>query len=60
MWPFVLEVYGPDGYLLHHESLYEFLRRLYTPAWNPDEFRFEELDIIVNGQPLLPKAEGSA
>jgi hypothetical protein len=60
VWPFALEIYGPDGYLLHKESLYEFLRRMYIPAWNPDEFRFEELDITVNGLPLLPRATGNA
>ena len=53
-------MYGPDGYLLHRESLYEFLRRLYVPAWQPDEFRFEELNITVNDQPLLPEAKGHA
>ena len=56
----MIEIFGPDGYLLHCESLYEFLRRMYVPTWNPDEFRFEELGIVVNGSPLFPKAQGHA
>ena len=56
----MLSIYGPDGDLLHHESLYEFLRRMYVPMWNPDEFAFEELEIILNGRPLLPVPKGNA
>lgn len=56
----MLEIFGPDGYLLVRDSLYEFLRRTHVSEWTPDEFRFEELDITVNGQPLLPKAQGRA
>ena len=56
----MLEIYGPDGYLLVRDSLYDFLRRTYIPEWNPDEFRWEELDVMVNGRPLLPKAQGRA
>jgi hypothetical protein len=33
---------------------------MYVPAYMPDEFRFEELDITVNGQPLLPRSLGNA
>lgn len=56
----MLSIYGPDGDLLHHESLYEFLRRMYVPEWMPDEFRFEEMQILLNGAPLLPRSQGNA
>ena len=59
-WPFELKIYGPDGYLLHHCSLYEFLQSTYHAEWTPDEFRFEELSIVVDGSPLLPRAQGHA
>jgi hypothetical protein len=58
--PFVLQIYGPDGDLLHHESLYEFLRRIYVPVWHADEFRFEEMEFVLNGAPLLPRSQGNA
>lgn len=60
MLPFRLEIYGPDGYVLHRESLYEFLQRMYVPEFSPDEFRFEELEFILDGRPLLPRAQGNA
>jgi len=53
-------VRGPDGCLLHCEALYEFLRRLYAPMYTPDEFRFEELEISLDGQLLLPRSLGNA
>ena len=56
----MLEIRGPDGDVLHFSSLYDFLRSTYVREWNPDEFHFEELDISVNGLPLLPKPQGNA
>lgn len=56
----MLQIYGPDGDLLHHESLYEFLRRIYVPVWHADEFRFEEMEFVLNGAPLLPRSQGNA
>jgi hypothetical protein len=59
--PFALEIYGPGGYLLHRESLYDFLCGLYHGNWPcPPEYLFEELDILVNGMPLLPRTRGRA
>ena len=58
--PFWIEVRGPGGDLLHREALYEFLQRLYAPMYTPDEFRFEELEIRLDGQPLLPVPKGNA
>ena len=58
--PFMLEIRGPDGDILVFTSLYDFLRRMYVQEWTADEFRFEELQIEVNGAPLLPKSQGNA
>jgi hypothetical protein len=58
--PFVLEIRGPDGYLLTRESLYDHLRRTYVREWMPDEFRFDELEFFVDGSPVLPRAQGRA
>lgn len=56
----MLEIRGPDGDILVFTSLYDFLRRTYVQEWTADEFRFEELQIEVNGAPLLPKSQGNA
>ena len=58
--PFMLEIRGPDSDLLLFISLYDFLRRMYVQEWTADEYGFEELQIEVNGAPLLPKSQGSA
>jgi hypothetical protein len=53
-------VRGPDGDLLAFSSLYDFLERTYVREWTPDLYRFDELDITVNGTRLLPQAQGRA
>jgi hypothetical protein len=58
--PFVIEVRGADGDLLAFSSLYDFLERTYVREWTPDLYRFDELDITVNGARLLPQAQGRA
>ena len=56
----MLEIRGPDSDLLLFISLYDFLRRMYVQEWTADEYGFEELQIKVNGSPVLPQSQGNA
>ena len=58
--PFMLEIRGPKGDLLIFTSLYDFLKSMYVREWTPDEFHFEELHIVIDGAPLLPRSMGHA
>jgi hypothetical protein len=40
--------------------LYEFLAMLHTSTPTADEFSFTELQILIDGQELLPEAAGHA
>jgi hypothetical protein len=40
--------------------LYEFLASLHTRLPASDEYAFEDLEILLDGQPVLPGSRGNA
>ena len=48
------------GEFLTSMPLYEFLKTLHTQTPAADEFRFEDLLIVIDGEELLPTACGHA
>jgi hypothetical protein len=48
------------GLILIQMPLYEFLKALHTQTPAADEFAFEDLEIAVDGEPLLPTVQGHA
>lgn len=48
------------GEVLHSSPLYEFLGALHTRLPASDEYQFEELQILLDGEELLPEPCGHA
>jgi hypothetical protein len=49
-----------SGEVLHRMPLYEFLGALHTCTPAADEFAFKDLQILLDGEELLPAACGHA
>jgi hypothetical protein len=48
------------GEVLHRMPLYEFLAGLHTCTPAANEFRFDDLQILLDGEEVLPSACGHA
>ena len=48
------------GEVLHRMPLYEFLGALHTCTPAADEFKFDDLQILLDGEEILPSACGHA
>jgi hypothetical protein len=48
------------GLTLLQMPLYDFLKALHTATPAADEFRFEDIQIVIDGEELLPTAGGNA
>jgi hypothetical protein len=48
------------GLVLIQMPLYEFLKTLHTQTPAADEFRFEDLQIAIDGEELVPMPGGNA
>ena len=49
-----------SGEVIFTSRLYDFLKQLHTQSPNGGEFSFEELQIVVDGEELLPTPGGHA